>query len=985
VLARAAEARELDIPAGDLSVALQALARQSGVELVYRIEHIRGLLTKGVRGEFSAEEAARRLVAGTKLVVQVDSSGAMLITLAPGPPAGQNTGDVKPSPSETDTQAVVQSSMGLAESTTDSPLTSVNEPPALQEVIVTGTFMRGVAPVGTNIITVSSEHVRSTGATASGDLLQTTIPQLSGFNNVDMVPENTQITVKRPNLRGLPGLNTSGGSTTLVLVDGHRIVNAGIQQTAPDPDIVPPSVIERIEIMPDGGSAIYGADAVGGVINFITKRHVDGFQFGGYYGRADNFNTYDANATAGHGWGGGSAYISYSYARHDGLLGRDRDYARHYSATGGPAADITCNPGNVAITAKGARTLYALPGLMPNTSNFCDSLEDSAIYPSEEFNSVFAGLSQDVGSSAKVDVRAFYSKRDNLLLAGPFTSTGSITAANPFYTRTTDNPAPQAPLPQSVAFNWTPVYGNESLNEFTGLESWGVTPSVTVDLPHDWQIRAFTNFGRSRTVARNPLVNNTLLNGALAATTPDTAINPYDIAATPNRQVLNSIVNYEFYGLGRQQIINHRMVADGKLLQLPGGDLRLAAGLEYLHELYEAQSGNAVPGQESTLVLHGATRVDKSGFAEISIPVVGEKNSIPGIHSLMLSAAARYDHYSDFGHATNPKLALTYQPLDWISVRGNWGKSFNAPSLADSGGAVSSVLVLPAYILHSPLPGQFALSQSFWPFVSLLGGNPHLQPQTAKTYSFGADLSPALVTGLTVSTSYYHIDFRQLIGTPPASNVGELFTYFTPYYILEPTQQQVTAAVQNVPGGPNAIAGLFTPGAPPVYSLIDDRRANFGNAHLSGLDMSVRYTHDTPFGSVDAGFSGTYALTFTQQPLTGLPWIDELADDITRFKFTATIGTNVRSFRAQAQLNHTSGYHSISLPPGVQSQVGSFDVLNLFFSYDVNGAGWLKDLQFTLNFNNALDRDPPLFRGNNGYANGSTVGRLVQVGVSKSF
>src|SRR5262249_31326253 len=135
-----------------------------------------------------------------------------------------------------------------------------------------------------------------------------------------------------------------------------------------------------------------------------------------------------------------------------------------------------------------------------------------------------------------------------------YTSTGVISSTNPFYTRTADNPAPQPPLPQSVAFSWEPVFGNNSLKEDTGLESWGVTPSVSIDLPHDWQVRALTNFGRSRTTARDPIVNNTLLNQALQGTDTATAINPYDIAATPNRQLLNSIVNYEFYGLGKQEI-----------------------------------------------------------------------------------------------------------------------------------------------------------------------------------------------------------------------------------------------------------------------------------------------------------------------------------------------------------------------------------------------------------------------------------------------
>jgi iron complex outermembrane recepter protein len=981
VWARAIEAKELDIPAGDLWIALETLAKQTGAEIVYQIDQVRGLRTKGVSGNLAAEEAVRRLIEGTPLVLRVDSSGAMLIALPSAQHPSGSARELGPTSDESRKKAPPQSSSRLAAGAI--PPATPNEPPELQEVVVTGTLIRGIAPVGTNLITIGSDTVAATGATASGELLQMSIPQLESFNSFDAVPENTQVTVKRLNLRGLPGLTTSGGSTTLVLVDGHRVVNAGIQQTAPDPDIVPPGAIERVEVMPDGGSATYGADAVGGVVNFVTRRHFNGVQVGGHYGHADNYNTYGAHATAGHDWDGGSAYVSYSYARHDALFGRDRDYVRHYSATGGSAQDVTCSPGNVAINAGGSQTLYAVPGLMPNTANFCDTTKDSTFYPAEQFNSVFVGLSQDLRDSIKLDVRAFYSKRNAQSSGGAYISTGVITGANPFYTRTTDNAAPQPPLPQSVAFSWDPIFGDNSLRENTDLESWGVTPSASIDLPHGWQIRALLNFGRSRTSARDPIVNNTLLDQALQATDSGDAIDPYDIAATPNRGLLRSIVNYEFYGLGRQELINHRLVGDGELLSLPGGDLRLAVGFEYLHELYEAQAGDVIPGQEAALTLHGAARTDKSGFAELSVPIIGKDNSIPGGQSLVLSAAERYDHYSDFGHTANPKLALTYQPLDWLALRANWGRSFNAPSLADAGGAASSVLVLPALVLHSPLPGQYNLAQSFWPFVSVLGGHPDLKPQTATTYTFGADISPTDVEGLSISASYYHIDFRRLIGTPPAFNPGQFFTYYAPFYVLNPTQQQVTAAVQNVPGGLNAIAGLFKPGAPPVYALIDDRRSNLGNARLSGLDLSVRYAHDTRFGSMDASFSGTYALMLSQQPLPGLPWINTLASDVSKLKFAAIVGTNVHSLRAQAQWNHTSGYHSIVTP--VQNYVGAFDVVNLFFSFDMSDAGLEQGLQLTLNVNNMLDRDPPTLKAGLGYANGSTVGRLVQLGINKTF
>src|SRR6185295_18241539 len=112
----------------------------------------------------------------------------------------------------------------------------------------------------------------------------------------------------------------------------------------------------------------------------------------------------------------------------------------------------------------------------------------------------------------------------------------------------------------------------------------------------------------------------------------------------------------------------------------------------------------------------------------------------------------------------------------------------------------------------------------------------------------------------------------------------------TRFYILGPTQQQLQNAVQDIPGGANAIAGLFDPGDPPIYALIDARRRNLGNAKLSGIDFAVRYVHDTSFGSLDASFSGTYELERSDQPLPGLPWIDQLESDTSRFRSVGTVG-----------------------------------------------------------------------------------------------
>ncbi|HEX7752284.1 MAG TPA: TonB-dependent receptor plug domain-containing protein, partial [Novosphingobium sp.] len=223
-------------------------------------------------------------------------------------------------------------------------------------IVVTGTILRGAPPVGSNLVSISDEALVSTGATTSNELLAT-VPQVTNlFNNVPNARLNVSasaIQVVRPNLRNLSREDGSS-SSTLVLFDGHRIANVGVTQNAVDPDIIPAAAIERVEVVTDGGSSTYGADAVGGVINFITRKRFDGLKVSGRYGFADNYYQVEASGIVGKDWGSGSAYVAYSYQHNDALFGRDRDYIRQrdYTNLADPSLfvnnnSLRCTPGTV--------------------------------------------------------------------------------------------------------------------------------------------------------------------------------------------------------------------------------------------------------------------------------------------------------------------------------------------------------------------------------------------------------------------------------------------------------------------------------------------------------------------------------------------------------------------------------------------------------------------------------------------------------------
>jgi iron complex outermembrane receptor protein len=850
------------------------------------------------------------------------------------------------------------------------------------DIVVTGSNIRGIAPAGTNVVNLSRESIVESGASTAMQALAE-VPQVSNaFNQVPSVPSNFGVArvIVRPNIRNIG--QASGGSSTLVLIDGHRAVPAGTLENTPDVDVIPAGVLERVDVVADGGSAIYGSDAVGGVINFITRRRFDGFEAAAHYGFADNYKTVDVNVTAGKDWGSGSAYLSYFFIDQDAIFGRDRDYVRQVTANSG-----SCAPGTVTVTRAFVPTTYALPNRVPGTRSTCDFTDNISVFPSSQRHSLFGAFNQDVSDSIELDVRAFYTKRKSVISTdlnqdGNFFSispqTGTITPSNPYYV-----PIDPDPGEQSVAFSYAGVFNDKGYND---LDEYGVTTTVTADIGGDWQLRALGNWGRSHVEASTPMLDTAAQTAALAGTTFATALNPYNPGAS-NPAVLAGIYQTSF-SPATQELLNFRGIFDGTVVTLPGGNARAAVGAEYSRQTYSIRqdvlsSGSLTP--VSSVPGYGRREV-KSVFGELSIPIVGADNQFGGVNSLVVNVSGRYDDYSDFGDTFNPKFAVTYKPVDWVSIRGNWGQSFNAPGLADSQGSSGAQLfaVSPFRAATSPFFNDF-----FRPTIILAGSNPNLRPQTADTWSVGIDLDPPVVPGLRISATYYNIHMKDIIGTIPFFSPTAYSPAYAAFITLDPTRAQSLAATAGLtPSGnfPNVDAlhdyAEFVLGTSP-YVLMDARQNNLGVLKQDGIDFNVNYRQETGFGSINAGIGGTYTLKRDLALTAGQPFIDDLfSPGNSDLSLLVSLGAQVGNLTGSARLNHSRGY-DVFPALGAQTHVNSFNTVDLFFSYDFKGTGVLQDLSLTLNVNNVFDQDPPFYNQNNGYTNGSTLGRLVQFGIRK--
>lgn len=838
----------------------------------------------------------------------------------------------------------------------------------LQAVVVTGTLIRGLKPTGTDVLTMSPQDITASGVPDTDQLIET-IPQITNaFNQTPSVPiGQSGDTIVSPTLRNLLG------GTTLVLVDGHRVAGAGVLDTAIDPDIIPPVVLDRVEIALDGGSATYGSDAVGGVINFITKKSFDGFEVSGHYGFADDYTTYDASAIAGKSWDGGSGYIAYAFSRNSALFGAYRSYVKDTAVQTGD-----CAPGNVEV----GGTFYALPALEPNTKNTCNPNDWTAIYPSNVRHSVFGSLNQDLVSNVSLDVKAYYTWRESVTYTDPnaqptdgTASSGTITPSNPYYRPVT----PGGTAPETVYFTYAGVESPASPND---LEEWGITPDLTVKLGDGWNLDAMLNYGTSTVDFHQPLNNDTAEAQALAGTTTETALDPYDVAAT-NSAVLGSIFN-DFYGYSRQTLTDGRLIVQGHVLQLPGGSLRVAVGAEVYRETIDAIFQQEVPGQETLEPLTAGNQTVRSGFTEINVPLIGKGNALRGVQEITLDVSGRYDNYSTFGSTMNPKIALDYKPVDWVTFRGNWGTSYNAPALSDTHGADSRIVVVPV----SPWLAPGASSSNFSrTSVALVGGNPSLQPQKAHTFAFGLNAQPPAAPGLSLDLEYYEALITHLVAVPPLTS-----QIFSPAYVqfatVNPSLAYVLQRAGNLPIQGPPLASLYANGASP-YGFFEFTRQNLGALHQHGLDFNVAYHRSIGAVSIMSSLGGEYVLERELQAVAGEPFVDAFeTPGGSRLNLAASLGASVGAFTGRGSLEYSGGYDvnpalvtSAILTP--QTHVDGFAIVNLYFRYRVPEK-LVPDLELTLNVDNVLNTNPPFYNAGAGYAY-STLGRLLQFGFTKEF
>jgi iron complex outermembrane receptor protein len=540
---------------------------------------------------------------------------------------------------------------------------AIEEDQRPDDIVVTGTLIRGTTPAGSTLITTTAKQAEEQGA-ANGNEILAQIPQAANFfqglpaiggfgltNSTIGTVSVASLPVAQITLRNLPGANT-GGSPTLILIDGHRVVPVGtsaVAGQAVDSLSISSATLLRVEVMPDGGSAIYGSDAVAGTINYITKDSFDGVELRARGGIAGSYKQWDGSVTAGTKWSSGSLYGSVGYSYHDPLFGRDREYIR--SVDGNPLSPLyrkplglNCVAPNIQITSVvngiNSTRLYPLLGgpggaIQPFTTNGgtngngvgtnglnatsngiaggnrCDSTTDwVSYYPKSRTINANFGLKQELTDTLTFGLKGSWSDRRTTAYA-PLTLTTSSTTpvgpTNPNYRKVCNAPVvPPAVQPAGpicgvtegffagddtrthiISTDFSSVLGPYS-NSYNYVTTWQVTPSLAWNFAKDWQLRGLLSYGESKATGIQGGVDTNELNPRITSG----LINPYNLPAG-GPGAFDGLVTYQAF-IGRFHLLDARVVADGPLpfFELPGGPIRAAIGAEYMKtDLILSQTG----------------------------------------------------------------------------------------------------------------------------------------------------------------------------------------------------------------------------------------------------------------------------------------------------------------------------------------------------------------------------------------------------------
>jgi iron complex outermembrane receptor protein len=881
------------------------------------------------------------------------------------------------------------------------------------EIIVTGSRIRHnpldqAAPV----TFVDKADIDRTGLSSIADVLQRLPSSGGGLNTRN----NSSGNLGNPPDGGGVGAGSSeinlrylGSKRTLVLVDSMRFVNGSAASGIPaavDLNAIPQAAIERVEVLQDGASSLYGSDAIAGVVNIITKTKQDGFQADVQHGIFKEGDGFTQNYDLSYGFGvsstGTQVVVGGSYVQQHPVFAGDRAFAAfpdpHATACSSSCSSAT--PNGRFVVLGNSLTLKApvdgRPAFDPAdptgpgsdfkaftvTDRYNFQPTNYLLTPYKRYGG-FVNVEQPLGGDIKLSGKFFYNRRESEnqaaplpLFIGPDSGNSNLLDTitidgsnpyNPFGTLTPGDPANGVPANYSFVarrlVEGGPRHYSQRVNTYYGT----LTLSGQFQLfAHNWYWDVNGVYGKTsakQSVTGN--VNAARVQQALGpvANCTDPCV-PLDIfggegSITP---AMYNWIAFTQHDRSSQTLWDGTANLTGTILDLPAGPLGLALGYEHRDmkgsfvpdPIIQAGLGADIPAAASS----GHYHVDEV-YGELSVPILKDK---PFFETLSASLAARYSKYSISGSKTTFKAGGDWRPVHDLSLRATYAQGFRAPSIAELFGSRSRFddpandpcndvapsspanLVANCAAQGVPITGGYEQNNNQLPVFTV--GNPNLKPETSRSLVLGgvysASWADTWAKTLTFEANYNHIKVKNAIGAIDTTTLLE-------------------RCAEN--GDPLSCAAI-TRSATGQITAINGTLLNLSSIKTDGLDLNLTYrSPETSMGSIGLSSYNTWTFSFDQvvPATTGTTKLKRAGTVISsqaypKFKSVSTLSWMFGPFTAALTGRYISAVHEVGGEfPGHELGRRLYGDLQLIWDTKVAA----HDFSFTLGVNNIAGTAPP--------------------------
>ena len=967
VLATAAGAAGYSVEGGPLFEALQNLAAQADFRLYANPDSLKGFTAQPITDERNVQLAVEHLLRGTGIDFKVNLYTREIMI------GKTRTEVVKPRVRRSTSPPVSL----VSDRQQDDGASNVGF-----EVLVTGTQISGGAPIAGDVITLNLDQFPVTTAGTMADLVNT-LPQLFGGGPSQILnmpgPEaqtNSGLGASL-NLRGL------GSEATLVMIDGRRLAPGGSAGEFFDVSLIPFLAINHIDILPTGTSAVYGTDAIAGVVNFVARTPAEPSQT-----RIEedmvtqgSLKQFRLSQGVGKTWDSGGLRVTVELQKETPLQAQDRSFENSdLAGSGGPNLDPnTTNPGNIQVgnvtwaIPRGTTGPLSVTQLQPGTENRQNLYLGANILPEQTLASLFLKGTQQINDTWSLDLECLVSGRHTTENAGGEGATLVVPNTNPFYF----NPTGGTP-PVTVDYNLGPDLGPQLTRASVLVSEAAIdlqddisdTAKLTFSIDEASDEEHQSDFGEFNPVA---------LADWLASSDPLRAFDPFQAGSSTNPLTLVAIEAHPSYE-GRSQISGLAVKFEGKQLKLPGGTVQEAVGMEFRDQTLETDWAQSAGDTAPTTNRY--SRWLTAAFADIDVPIFGPGQQYIAMNAMDVSFAGRIERNSDFGRTLAPLSQLEWSPIQRAHLKASWGLSYRAPTLADLDESANTTVI--TQLADPTAHGQLNN------FLVAGGNNAALSEERGLTKTLGAGFGIPFDEDTTLAweMTYFNIQYTGRITSLP----------YSPDVLADPAYASVI--IRNP--SPSFRDHLCTTGQffgsvtdcenTDIAGIVDLRLHNTADLYTDGIDLHGLFSSKRPWGQVAWELYGTYIMHYAERQAPGLPaesLLDTLGNPID-WRLLNTLRWTHQALEAAVTVHFQN--HSWNTLTTPTTRIGSWTTLDLQLTYRVpaESNSVFRNFAFRLGVENVSDRNPPRVYNLTTEAgwdsnNALPYGRLVGLNISRNF